>query len=142
ERNGEDARLVPRERGSLALGRAAATIPSVRRLHASLSKQPNAWTATDGLRRSTERRHLARDHAGGSGLAGSDVDRLFVGIVVCSLFLERIDNHLYLTGRAPVSDLTFDLAIGLLTVRFLWELIAGRVALSRITAREGVIAGF
>jgi hypothetical protein len=113
----------------------------VRRLHASLSKQPNAWAATDGLRNPIARRHSARD-AGISGLAGSDVDRLFVGVVVCSLFLERIDNHLYLTGRAPVSDLTFDLAIGLLTVRFLWELVAGRVALSRITAREGVIAGF
>jgi O-antigen ligase len=80
------------------------------------------------------------------GLSGSlsriGVDRLSIGVVVLSLFFDRIDRSLYLSGRSPIPDLSFDLAIGLLTVRCGYELVRKRIALTRITNRELVLVAF
>jgi hypothetical protein len=77
-----------------------------------------------------------------AAVARIGVDRLAVGVVVLSLFFDRLDRSLYLDGRSPIPDLSFDLAIGLLTLSYLYGLLRRRVALTRPTSRETVLAGF
>lgn len=75
-------------------------------------------------------------------LAGTRLDRIAVGIVVLSLFFERLDRSLYSSGRSAIPDLTFDAAVLVLSLRYLHELARGRLRLGRVTAREYVAAGF
>ena len=75
-------------------------------------------------------------------LSGTGVDLAVIGIVVLSLFFERLDYSLYESGRSSIPDLTFDGAIAILSLRYLYELLRGRVALARVTSRELVIGAF
>ena len=77
-----------------------------------------------------------------TALTGTWIDRLAVGLLVLSLFFDRLDRTAYLTGRSPIPDLSFDLAVALLGARYLYELARGRVRLARIGSREVVLVGF
>lgn len=75
-------------------------------------------------------------------LAGSALDVAAVAAVVLSLFFERLDRRLYLSGTLPIPDITFDAAVVLFSLRYLHELVRGRVRLARPSAREWVAVGF
>lgn len=75
-------------------------------------------------------------------LSGTRIDLIVIGIVVLSLFFERLDYSLYSSGRSAIPDLTFDGAIVILSLRYLVELLRRRVRLAPATSREFVIGGF
>src|SRR5215475_9565811 len=74
-------------------------------------------------------------------LGSAWVDRAAVGAVVVSIFFERLDRSLYAHG-SPIPDLTFVAGTGILSLRYLYELMRDRVRLARATRREYVVAGF
>jgi O-Antigen ligase len=75
-------------------------------------------------------------------LPGTRLDLIVIGVVVLSLFFERLDRSLYRTGTSVIPDLTFDMAIAILSLRYLNELVRRRVRLGRVTRREYVVVGF
>jgi O-antigen ligase len=73
-------------------------------------------------------------------LPGTRVDLVVVGIVVLSLFFERLDRSVYSHGTSAIPDPTFDAAVVLLSLRY--ACARGSARPGRPTLRECVAAGF
>lgn len=83
---------------------------------------------------------LSEERAG--FLSGTRADQLAVAAVVASLFFQRLDRTLYQRGTSAIPDVTFDAAIVVLSLRYLHELVRGRLRLGRVTRREYATVGF
>lgn len=81
------------------------------------------------------------DEARKGTLAGTWLDYAAVAVVVLSIFFQRLDQDLYLYRGLPIPDATFDVAIAVLSLRYLHELVRRNLRLARPTRRELTVAG-